>query len=410
MDLLGDIVEHDTSDQVSAPVAFVPRPATGFPLASKRKPAQRLAKKPVDKPADTHLSEKEQIHLENVEKLSRMSPEERMQAKEELVSTLDPKILQMLLNKARPQDLDQGRPAVDSEPGSAVSSPQLKPALRKNSASSSSSDKKVRFNNEASVKYVKPSSPLAMPVSSSSEPHEDEDWEDIEYLDDSGPSFEEAQRLKQASVHFPKPSTLEKLEKLDLNDPDFNDKLHAKFFPDLPKDPKQLEWMKAAPETPNEIAYDTIADLRFDLNGDLVTSENLDKLASARELHHHSAHPELPGYTLAELAHYLRSSFAGQRCIALRSLGRILYKLGEAKFQVVDQQDEEQELAEFERKCWGLVIDLNIMDLINEFASDKQRNLSVKNYAIEALYLWKKGRGDVKLKKVLQERLNSSGR
>ncbi|KAG7745764.1 hypothetical protein KL912_004917 [Ogataea haglerorum] len=285
MDLLGDIVEHDTATEPQAPGPAMSGPATGFPVAGKRKPVQR--RRTAESPP-RGLSEKEQIHLENIERLSRMSEEEREQAKEELINTLDPKILQMLLKRAE-RDSDSDTAA----------SPSLKPALRRDSVSSA--DKKVRFNNEASVKYVKPSSPLAMPKSSK----EDEEWEDIEYLDDAGPSFEEARRLKQASVHFPRP-TGEKLEKLDINDPDFNDKLHEKFFPDLPKDPKALEWMRPAPETPKQVTYSAVAELRFDLNGDLITSENIQKHAQAPELHHHAANPELPGYTLAELAHYLR--------------------------------------------------------------------------------------------------------
>ncbi|KAG7840773.1 hypothetical protein KL942_001761 [Ogataea angusta] len=260
MDLLGDIVEHDTSTEPQTPVPAISGPTTGFPVAAKRRPVRRRTA--AESPS-SGLSEKEQIHLENIERLSRMSGEEREQAKEELISTLDPKILQMLLKRAEPDK---------SEPHGAAA------------------DKKVRFNNEASVKYVKPSSPLAMPKSSK----EDEEWEDIEYLDDSGPSFEEAQRLKQASVHFPRPSG-EKLEKLDINDPDFNDKLHEKFFPDLPKDPKTLEWMRPAPETPKQITYNAVAELRFDLNGDLITSENIEKHGRAPELHHHAASPELPG-------------------------------------------------------------------------------------------------------------------
>ncbi|KAG7880468.1 hypothetical protein KL937_002030 [Ogataea polymorpha] len=296
MDLLGDIVEHDTSTEPQAPVAAISGSATGFPVAAKRKPVRR--RKTAERSSDG-VSEKEQIHLENIERLSKMSGEERAQAKEELINTLDPKILQMLLKRAE-QDKNEPRGAVADSDSDSAASPALKPALRRDSVSSA--DKKVRFNNEASVKYVKPSSPLAMPKTSK----EDEEWEDIEYLDESGPSFEEAQRLKQASVHFPRPSS-EKLEKLDINDPDFNDKLHEKFFPDLPKDPKTLEWMKPAPETPKQVTYTAVAELRFDLNGDLITSENIEKHAQAPELRHHAASPELPGYTLAELAHYLRS-------------------------------------------------------------------------------------------------------
>lgn len=213
-------------------------------------------------------------------------------------------------------------------------------------------------------------------------------------------------------MHFPKPT--QPYEELDINDPKFNDKLYEKYFPDLPKNPKQLEWMKSdSRSTPSDISYDSVESVRFDFKGDIITSENIDKYTNENQgLYNHSQNPELPGYTLSELAHYLRSTFPGQVCIACRTLGRILYKLGTLQYQVHEMDDEndmEGKMNEsgvegmFEIELWKLMIKLKVVELLQMYASDKEKNLSVKNYAIDALWLWKQGNGDVKIKKHSQK-------
>ena len=122
-------------------------------------------------------------------------------------------------------------------------------------------------------------------------------------------------------------------------------------------------------------------------------------------LHHHSENPQLAGYTLAELAHLSRSTLPGQRCISIQTLGRILHKLGKHHYSPASQNKDDaedkyfnenlQEMANnFENMMWDIIEQLRIIESITEASDEsKTKNLSVRNYAIEALWLWKQGGG-----------------
>ncbi|VEU22697.1 DEKNAAC103763 [Brettanomyces naardenensis] len=427
------------------------------------------------------LSLKEQIDKQNSELVRKMTEEERQQNKRELLEGVDSKTLELLVKrserkygKAEAGDVPNGgvsavndqivpanaehgsataptsnrsvvsdivptiegdgkwiggytgsapeeRPLLseDSAPGS----PNLKSALR-SSRSSSTSEKKVRFNNEATVKYLEEDKKHQKKKNKEDQAKEDDEWEDIEYLDDEGPSYDSAVRIlrespKRIIEHARFPKRKDRFEPIDLDDPNFNEKLHEKFFPDLPKNVGQLEWMsnKHVPETPSDLSYDSLDDLRFDFTGEIITGSNIAEHSKTTSdgLHNHSAHPELPGYTLPELAQYLRSTYPGQRCIASRTLGRIMYKLGTLHYSVTEVTNEREGAPErqnrkaqgeeglFEEKCWEIIIQLGILDLLNRSAADTERNVSVRNYAIEALWLWNKAGGEEICKKVADE-------
>lgn len=440
MDLLGDIVEHDLDAETVAP----PQPKA-FKPQTTLKPSrwkQRLQKKGIASmsgvvgttPADdgkfyrkdcetglksfknqkdrkldySGLDEKEQIHQENIEILSRMSMEEREEAKQDLLDSLDPKVLQMLMNRANrgPSAVQNTDEPVEGAIGTWVGGehpddkkePQKE---RKEEAEKSASGaKKIRFNEEAKVIYID----QALKVDN---PPEDEDpeWEDIEDLSEAPPKLEDVKRLQETNethVHFPTPS--QPYEELDINDPKFNEKLHAKYFPELPQNAKQLDWMAPTGQTPASVEYESLIDVRFDFKGNIINSQNVETLSQTNTgLHNHSQNPELPGYTLTELAHLLRSTFPGQCCIASRTLGRILYKLGTLEYQIQELEDQNDiqgktndkgQMGQFEVECWKLVDKLQVIELLQHYASDTQRNLSIKNYAIDALWLWKQGGGE----------------
>lgn len=313
--------------------------------------------------------------------------------------------------EARTSDHDK-KETYETHTGSSSSS--LKPALKKSSKSGLKA-KKVRFNNEAKVQY-----PDTQKKGRKDEGSEDE-WEDIEFLDDAAPSYDDAVKISKESTKktidnakFHKRE--DEYEKLDLADPKFNEKLHEKYFPDLPSNPSQLEWMsdKNVPETPKIVRYDSMDDLRFDFNGDIITSENIADYSKTTKdgLHNHSAHPELPGYTIPELAQYLQSTYPGQRSIASRTLGRVMYKLGKLSYSIIEVTNEKPGGAEkekrkasgeqglFEQKCWELILKLRILELLNQSAAETEKNVSVRNYAIEALWLWSQAGGDDICKKV----------
>lgn len=534
MDLLGDIVEHPTEKPTLNESV---RPAV---IASAKKPSrwkQRLQQKginsmsgvvqnekstpekptslftkdedtnmrkfndPKDRKLDyTGLSESEQIHQENIEILSRMSTDEREEAKQELLDSLDPQVLQMLMRRSakkygNPNDksgkgddtkydikddplyqpvegsmgtwvggeheLDREEqikevpiekmretvqirkhapPTIKTSSTTSTTAP-LKSALKTsesideslNETVDDSKPKKIRFSKESKVIYLDQSEKVKQDTPSPS--NSDGEWEDVEDIndrtpspeislpkidDDAAPSIEDAKKLcndpthdhdhdhehTHSTIHFPKPT--QPYEELDINDPKFNDKLYEKYYPDLPKNPQQLEWMKPTTidDIPKEIEYDSIESVRFDFKGNIITSDNIgDYLNENQGLFNHSQNPELPGYTLPELAHYLRSTFPGQVCIACRTLGRIMFKLGSLEYQINEQIDDESNIKKegtegnFEIECWKLIDQLKIIQLLEVYSSDNQKNLSIKNYAIDALWLWKKCKGDEKIKK-----------
>lgn len=425
MDLLSDIVEKE----VEAPVDFQPHlQASGFPKPKKSAWAQKREIKKEESKFKTdaktglkrlpkeqqklnydNLSESEKIHLENIEILSNMTEEERMKEKQELFDTLDPKILKALLlrseKKQKNKDMEfqgygewiggdkEGRDYAEWKRNT-LDKEEVDKAL-----GVEGSPKKVRFDELTKVQY----------------PEEvvQEEWEDVEEI--APPSYQinkEADEIpveESIKIHFPKPVNTEEL-KLDINDPDFNEKLHERFFPELPKDIEKLKWMEQVPEIDtSNLIFDDVSQLRFDFNSDLLLPWNNNDVSPHKGLHHHSENPSLAGYNLSELSHLARSSIPGQRCIAIRTLGRILYKLGKGKYNIIpefvpDEEDEEivideeaieQSSIKFDQMFWGLIDELRIIETLEECADEQEtHNLSVRNYAIDALWLWKQGGGN----------------
>ncbi|WLF80815.1 hypothetical protein PVL30_004605 [Lodderomyces elongisporus] len=230
------------------------------------------------------------------------------------------------------------------------------------------------------------------------------------------------EEMNNDTVHFTKPNNSD--PDLDINDPDFFDKLHEKYYPDLPKETEKLSWMTKPMPVQVSTTYESISDMRFDFKGNLVQI-NIDKEdvtdslnGGSREgkgeiptylgLHHHSENPHMAGYTLSELAHLSRSTQPGQRCISIQTLGRLLHKLGKHEFNILpinesqgdfgNESESDANLKEmmhhFESMMWDLVDELRIVESLTEAADEKRtRNLSVRNYAIEALWLLKTGGG-----------------
>ena len=143
--------------------------------------------------------------------------------------------------------------------------------------------------------------------------------------------------------------------------------------------------------------YESVSDIRFDFKGNIVelpdTKESINKIPTYLGLHHHSDSPNLAGYTLPELAHLSRSVVPGQRCISIKTLGRILHKLGLHKYNVAAEVSAEIN-EQFEDMIWSIVEELRIIDTLTEAADENRtKNLSVRNYALEALWLWRQGGG-----------------
>lgn len=405
MDLVGDIVEKEVSGTpemvVQAPPAQFKPPLWGrrmkkaAPGAGARSGARKVAsrkspvmeatsrKSPVMEAADAPpASEAQRIHQENLSTIASLLPEEIEAERAELLATISPDLLASLAKRAQGKDWKE-KSLDDTTVRRALqrttSSPLLKPALKLAPGTplvAPSTPKSVRFEPTTLVNY--PGEPLPDP-----------EWEDVDYLDDVAPTAEEAEAVDAAAadliaqLHFPKPPQ----PQLELDDPDFHRKLHEKYFPELPVEVEKLKWMAPAPAVAS-LLYDSLKLMRFDFHGDIVPPELAAEVPGHLGLHHHAEQPLMAGYTLEELAQLARSTVPSQRLVAIQTLGRVVYKLGKRAFKVEDTEGEGT-YDTFMEGVLALLKEYRVRELL-ELAADegKTRNMSVRAYAIDALWLW----------------------
>ena len=438
MDLVGEIVEHDKNDP-RAPEPLYPE---GFPDLKllHRKKASRFRKTKNPEPAkkaddNKSLSESDKINEENIKKLNNMSIDDIVRERDEIMNSLDLKVIQGLLRRAEKRSGSNGdhdghvhAEGYDGWIGGSKYGKQL-PRLEEddvNKALGITSPSGADANATTSKPERKGLKTARFKEGADLEEYFDEKSERLAD-DGAGPHAMEKERESKnenndesevSDVHFPKPLASPENDDIDLYDPKFFDKLHQKYYPDLPKETHKLAWM--AEPMPSKVgnAYESIADLRFDFKGNIVelnenSREGENDVPTTLGLHHHSQSPQRPGYTLAELAHLSRSTFPSQRCISIQTLGRILHKLGLHKYTILPSEeniDQEfknnlEELSSlFENYLWELAEELRIIDSLVDAASERTRHVSVRNYAIEALWLWKQAdqRGKEKEKEKLK--------
>lgn len=409
MDLLGDIVEKDTAtpfddDNVSR------SNVNGFPelykptkISSWRQRLQQKEK--ANKPVKTSsMSEAQSIHVENLKTLKNMSPEDISKERQELFESLDPKLIHTLLKNMNKRSADDKNGPIFAEiegaPGTWVGGTNEIRDLP--SLNDEQVDKALGIFNES------PSQPQPQPQEVQDVP---DDEDDVAPLD-----FQMAQSLDHMSneellkdVHFVKHDNDLIDTDLKLDDPDFDDKLHAKYFPDLPKDIEKLKWMQPISDDNDAKFIRDVSQCRFDFNGNLVPPTRDISSTTHTGLHHHSDDPQLAGYTIPELQRLSRSTFPAQRSVAIQTLGRILYKLGkQSYYQLVPEVDLETYKEDGSAKgvmnkiysmFWDLCKDCRIIECLQDAADEcKTRHLSVRNYALDALWLWKRGGGDFREK------------
>lgn len=435
MDLLGDIVEKEV-DEVQEVQKL---PETGFPELYKPEKVSswrnRLRQKQMDRRAkkverkveevakETEAAEEteaQKIHRENLEYMSRMTPEQIARERQELMEALDPKLISKLLKNVQksdkifaeiegasgtwvggknenvngvadlpPLDEDLVNKALEIDDGNKISTKPVKHVTIEEPAQKEPVPKEPAQEEEEDVEYP---------------PLDDDDVAPLDYqMAQSIDHMENEDLLKD--VHFVRPGhghddEDEDKEPLDINDPEFNEKLHKKYFPDLPKDIDKLKWMAPLSNENIDSNVDDVTECRFDFKGNLVPPNRpIDSTQSG--LHHHSENQHLAGYTIIELAHLARSQFPSQRTIAIRTLGRILYKLGKQDYndqlivEVNDSTEAEEATKHIYTMFWDLVKDAKVIELL-ELGSDEKftKNLSIRNYSIEALWLWKQGGGN----------------
>ncbi|ANB11409.1 Rba50p [Sugiyamaella lignohabitans] len=430
MDFIGgvkDIVEREVTDQPVLPPAPPTAPKDGAAKTSRFKaswnrrrmpvsnqtaagsiPAPEKAKSKVEQALSkgSELSEREKIHLENIEKMASMNADEIEREREELLRNMDPGILQALLRRAEAAEIKQpkewddgsdskeakssqeqaiGKDRASATAGSSSSSKNPKDHSSESQQKSSRPQPTIESEQENPDTYEKPKSQskprtvrFEQPAEREPEIHVDEDGN--EYILEEDDDEDDATQQPGIDLHFPKPPTVP-----EETESDFLDEMHIKYFPDLEVEQDKLAWMRPVSEEEDMKEYseyqDSLApsELRFDFVGKLITPRQSRQISTDLGLHHHGDAPLAAGYTIAELAHLSRSTNYSQRCIAIRTLGRILYRLGKLQYG-----------KEISSGLYGLVEHARVNETLIEAADENRtRSVAVRAYATEALWLWK---------------------
>lgn len=397
---VGDIKERPTVAPTEPKMKSTP---TGFPEHKRtRISAFKKQRNGVAPPAPTVLeaphtansslkqdhsgfeeSERRRIDEENNQRLAEMSASEIEQERAELLAGLNPSLIERFLQRA---NLDDGRGDTGLYPSSENTS-TIKEGKEKATASR---EGRGRGKGDAVPTQI----PTAKRIVASKSVTFEDDKEPATPIDLKPAADQSSFNLEKPSIHFPSaPAAPE----LDPSDPSFLENLHTKYFPNLPADPSKLAWMAPIPTHgsiadqessyyPNTEALSASA-LRFDFRGGLLPPRIARAMPTTKGLHHHGEAPEAAGYTVPELARLARSTFPAQRCVAFQTLGRFLYRLGRGEWD-----DAESEIT---KGLWKCVKDGKVIETLEQAASAEGGHQGSKVYAVEAVWLWQKGGGQV---------------
>ena len=310
--------------------------------------------------------EKDAINEENKTRLASMSEAEIFQEQEDLRSALSPTLIASLMK----------RPDGQKDEHSSLTTLRSGASVLPGASKEAPDDSATKGLDELATIAPKSNSLLSRSD------------EAVTSLKEAQAPAEHILKRPADNIHFPKPPLP---PDLDLNDPDFNRKLHSAYFPALPTDPSGLSWMQAisdeerAEYSPAAEAF-AASSIRFDFKGHLIPPRLAAQIPVTKGLHHHGDAPESAGYTIPELGLLAQSVIAGQRCIAYQTLGRILYRLGKGVYG-----HEGDDLYE---GLWQAVERSKVLDeMIQVAARENEGHRSVWAYATDAVHLWRKGGG-----------------
>ncbi|PHH58961.1 hypothetical protein CDD81_4050 [Ophiocordyceps australis] len=388
--LITDVVERDSNPHSSAEFSMPPTVA-GFPQHKRRWTPATFDKQPTPVSPNSLMAEgssfsrpashgqrlldetdKRRIDLENRQKVASMSPKQVIEAQQSLLNSLDPALVQRLLQRANidedigPSPLDHGLLTLQKEtamPPAKLASeldPQDQSTVQNHSSSGAHRSKRI------AVDYDENQAPAQIPP-------------DLFPITDL-----------PKSTHFPAAPSL---PDVNPSDPNFLETLHGKYFANLPADPSKLAWMAPLPSQDSPADKESpyyphseigVSALRFDFRGRFLPPRLSRSIPSTMGLHHHGQAPEAAGYTIAELARLARSAVPAQRCLSFQTLGRILYRLGKGEWGL----GEDDLIAV---GVWDAVKQNRVLDSLLEAASTDGGHQGTRAYAIEALWLLEKG-------------------
>ncbi|KAL6929267.1 hypothetical protein ACO0SA_002607 [Hanseniaspora valbyensis] len=387
------------------------------------------------------MSEAERIHLENINLMMNMSSEQITHERQEIMDNMNPKVLEKLIkrfsakNKISNDNKDDNEEEEDMPLFTNIDTnkywvggtnimkdlPKLDDSKVDDILNVHSKDAPKKID----LRHVKFEDDMADLKSDNEEIEEEEEEINIEYPpienedDYATDDYQILQKMKDTDskellkdVHFVTKKQMAQYEPLSIDDPEFEEKLKEKYFPDLPAEIDKLKWMENEEDSniTNNKVIDTVADLRFDFKGNLCAPQQ-DISTTKDGLHHHAENPDLKGYTLEELQTYALSTYPGQKCIALQTLGRIMYKIkAERYYQLIPEIDQEQFdelngditpiIEQIYGMLWSWLKHLKIVEIIESNLNAK--NLSIKNYATEAIWMLKQG--EYKQKQIQEKR------
>ncbi|KAL4930231.1 RPAP1-like protein [Aspergillus undulatus] len=330
--VIGEIQERSPTAPPAPPTL---KSASGFPAhhrrakqsAFKQRQAQpKTTLSDSQTPSSDPQDEKSAIAEQNRQQLASMSDAQIQQERDELISSLDPSLLERFIRRAR---IDDENSAPSSSTATTKDDTQTPPTR------ASGSDPTPTPTPSSAPQ----SKPTPKPNNTSS-------------LDDTPPAqippdLRPAAEFASSSVHFPTPPPRNtEMPTLDPSSDAFLSDLQTHYFPNISHDPSSISWLQPPPTDPDEpgappsSAYhpgstaEAIhpANLRFSLLGTVLSPSTSLSLPTSLGLHHHGEDPHAAGYTIPELAILSRSSFPAQRCVAWQVLGRILFRLGKGQF------------------------------------------------------------------------------
>lgn len=407
----GDIVEKDVDDAPAPPQPpkvkhmqkkWIPRrrpvvldPEAPKATASTRAPPAPAGATPAPgasaqaKSASTQepLSDAERIHLENIRKIQKMSPEEIEREREEIFKSMNPDVLQSLLRRAELKESENATEQPQSVPPTSApksSAPQSTPNDNPKSTPLKAPGKEVEAPRAPPAGSMAEWDPAPEQnttpndsAKSTETPRARATANDTDSLDAHIAGHNDAHAHAHAHAHDTTESTGS-----TVHFPPPPDELR-KFFPDLPVETEKLAWMQPIGDD-EEVEYSSElqsvapSELRFDFKGNLITPRMSRAIPSTAGLHHHGDAPAAAGYTLPELAHLCRSSHSAQRSMAIQTAGRVLHKFKLGKFN---------RSSELQEGLKALVLQTRIMDTLAEAADESTRSLTVRTLATEALWL-----------------------
>ena len=283
----------------------------GGPLPSDRAIAHHICQKYGYDPDANNT--KREISEENKQKIAHMSAEDIEEAQAELRANLNPALIERLSKRANCDNISNDAEAKSSE-DSKCHHMRWPGTLNESEEAKSTSGLTEQDRPSQAEQHLVP--PIHFPP--------------------PPPSVNSSSSVSATSASSTSPpidpSTY---QPLDPSAPSFLEDLQHHYFPSTPHDPSAMTWLTDPTETedqestyhPGRSTY-PISQLRFSFTGQLLTPSQSVAIPVHKGLHHHGLAPSSAGYTVPELAILARSSMPAQRCFAYQILGRLLYRLG----------------------------------------------------------------------------------